>query len=153
MHSQKCRSIAMKIAVGASGVESASLKGADKSQIEVTGDGIDAAEITRLLRKKFRYAFLESVSAAASGGDKKEGGDMKKEDKKEAKTELKGGDKKESGDKKKEDKKEAKMELAWPPYYHATVPPYYYNDVHHVVRDSYYDYSSCRDSNYRCSIM
>ncbi|KAK0595837.1 hypothetical protein LWI29_010498 [Acer saccharum] len=120
----------MKIAVGASGVESASLKGADKSQIEVTGDGIDAAEITRLLRKKFRYAFLESVSAAASGGDKKEG-----------------------GDKKKEDKKEAKMELAWPPYYHAMVPPYYYNDVHHVVRDSYYDYSSYRDSNYRCSIM
>ncbi|TXG68282.1 hypothetical protein EZV62_003217 [Acer yangbiense] len=97
MHSEKCRSIAMKIAVGASGVESASLKGADKSQIEITGDGIDAAEITRLLRKKFQYAFLESVSAAAGGGDKKEG-----------------------GDKKKEDKKEAKMELAWPPCYHAT---------------------------------
>ncbi|KAK2651602.1 hypothetical protein Ddye_011458 [Dipteronia dyeriana] len=146
VHRQKCRSIAMKTAVGASGVESATLKGDDKSQIEVTGDGIDAAEITRLLRKKFRYAFLESVSAAASGGDKK------KEDRKEAKIELKGGDKKESGEKKNEDKKEAKMELAWPPYYHAT-EPHYYNDVHHVVRDSYYDYRSCRDSNYRCSVM
>ena len=33
------------------GVESATLKGDDKNQIEVTGDGIDAAELTRLLRK------------------------------------------------------------------------------------------------------
>ncbi|KAK0598551.1 hypothetical protein LWI29_035781 [Acer saccharum] len=54
----------MQIAVGASGVESATLKGDDKNQIEVTGDGIDAAELTKLLRKKFGYAFLESVGAA-----------------------------------------------------------------------------------------
>ncbi|KAK2651769.1 hypothetical protein Ddye_011625 [Dipteronia dyeriana] len=59
----------MKIAVGVSGVESATLKGDDKNQIEVTGDGINAAELTRLLRKKFGYAFSEKVSPAASGGD------------------------------------------------------------------------------------
>ncbi|KAI9159671.1 hypothetical protein LWI28_000815 [Acer negundo] len=69
MHSQKCRSKAMRIAVGASGVESATLIGDNKDQIEVTGDGIDAANLTKLLRKKFGYAILESVSAAASGGE------------------------------------------------------------------------------------
>ncbi|KAI9161616.1 hypothetical protein LWI28_019079 [Acer negundo] len=80
VHSQKCRSKAMQIAVGASGVESATLKGDDKNQIEVTGDGIDAAELTKLLRKKFGYAFLESVGAA----DEKK----KEETKKEAKMEV-----------------------------------------------------------------
>ncbi|KAK1556828.1 hypothetical protein Q3G72_013026 [Acer saccharum] len=126
VHSQKCRSKAMQIAVGTSGVESATLKGDDKNQIEVIGDGIDAAEHTRQLRKKFRYAFVESVGAAASSDEKKEG-----------------------GDKKEEGKNEAKMEMVWPSYQSAV--PLYYNN--YVVRDSYYDSSSYRDSKYRCSIM
>ncbi|KAI9159848.1 hypothetical protein LWI28_002479 [Acer negundo] len=51
------------------GVESSAfLKGDDKDQIEVTGDGINVARLTKLLRKKFGYAILESVSAAASDG-------------------------------------------------------------------------------------
>ncbi|KAK1550290.1 hypothetical protein Q3G72_016426 [Acer saccharum] len=62
------------------GVESSAfLKGDGKDQIEVTGhgnDGIDAAKLTKLLRKKFGYAILESVSAAASDG---EGGEPKVE--------------------------------------------------------------------------
>ncbi|KAK3220522.1 hypothetical protein Dsin_014492 [Dipteronia sinensis] len=109
VHSQKCRSKAMKIAVGASGVESATLKGDDKDQIEVTGDGIDAAKLTMLLRKKFGYAILESVSADANDG---EGGDKKEQNENEPKEEV----------------------VSWPSC-HATVP-LYYPDVRYVVRDS-----------------
>ena len=70
----------------------------------ITGDGIDTAELTRLLRKKIGNAVLESVgAAAATGGD---------------------------GYKKKEDKgkeNEAKMQVVWPPY-HANSLPLYYHD-------------------------
>ncbi|KAI9161656.1 hypothetical protein LWI28_019429 [Acer negundo] len=77
MSCPKSRSKAQKIAVGPSGVESVALKGDDKNQTEITGDGIDAAEITRLLRKKIGNAVLQSVgAAAAAGGD----GDKKKEE-------------------------------------------------------------------------
>ncbi|GKV46279.1 hypothetical protein SLEP1_g53271 [Rubroshorea leprosula] len=78
MNGQKSRSKAMKIVVGLPGVESAALKGDDKTQIEVTGDGVDAAQLTMLLRKK--VGFAELVSVTAVGGEKKE---EKKEDKKE----------------------------------------------------------------------
>ncbi|MBA0769824.1 hypothetical protein Gotri_018521 [Gossypium trilobum] len=70
MNGDKSRSKALKIAVGLSGVESASLKGDDKSQIEVTGDGVDAVKLTSQLRKSVGFAELVSVSAA--GGEKKE---------------------------------------------------------------------------------
>ncbi|KAK1578249.1 hypothetical protein Q3G72_028751 [Acer saccharum] len=77
VHSQKCRSKAMQIAVSASGVESSAFsKGDDKDQIGVTRDGIAVAKLTKLLRKKFGYAILESVSAATSDG---EGGDEKEQ--------------------------------------------------------------------------
>ncbi|XVE78264.1 hypothetical protein DITRI_Ditri13aG0130600 [Diplodiscus trichospermus] len=76
MNGEKSRSKAMKIAVSLLGVESASLKGDDKSQIEVTGDHqVDPVQLTRLLRKRVGYA--ELVSVAAVGGEKKE---EKKED-------------------------------------------------------------------------
>ncbi|XP_052877196.1 heavy metal-associated isoprenylated plant protein 16-like [Gossypium arboreum] len=51
-------------------VESASLKGDDKSQIEVTGNGVDAVKLASLLRKSVGFAELMSVSA--DGGEKKE---------------------------------------------------------------------------------
>ncbi|GKV41202.1 hypothetical protein SLEP1_g48768 [Rubroshorea leprosula] len=70
MNGHKARSKALKIAVGLPGVESAALKGNDKNQIEVTGDGVDAAQLTMLLRKKMGFA--ELVSVAAVGGEKKE---------------------------------------------------------------------------------
>ncbi|KAK8568972.1 hypothetical protein V6N12_007505 [Hibiscus sabdariffa] len=69
MNGDKGRSKALKIAVGLSGVESASLKGDDKSQIEVTGDGVDAVKLTSLLRKSVGHAELVSV---ADAGEKKE---------------------------------------------------------------------------------
>ena len=79
------------------------LKGDDKNQIEITGDGIDAAELTRLLRKKIGHAILESVgAAAAAGGD---------------------GDKKKEEDKGKENEA---MQVVWPPY-HASLPLYYHD--------------------------
>ncbi|KDP22991.1 hypothetical protein JCGZ_01713 [Jatropha curcas] len=68
MSSQKSRSKAMKIAVGVAGVESAALRGQDKSQIEVVGDGVDAVKLTTLLRKQIGYSELVSVSAV---GEKK----------------------------------------------------------------------------------
>ena len=52
------------------GVESASLKGDDKSQIEVTGDGVDPVQLTNLIRKSVGHAELVSVSAV--DGEKKE---------------------------------------------------------------------------------
>ncbi|KAA8526649.1 hypothetical protein F0562_008148 [Nyssa sinensis] len=69
MNGQKSRSKALRIAVGVSGVESAALQGQDKSQIEVTGDGVDAITLTTLIRKNVGYAELVSVSPV---GEKKE---------------------------------------------------------------------------------
>ncbi|XP_011032085.1 PREDICTED: uncharacterized protein LOC105131026 [Populus euphratica] len=65
----KSRTKALQIAVGLSGVESAGIGGQDKSQIEVVGDGVDAVQLTNLLRKKVGYAELASVEAV---GEKKE---------------------------------------------------------------------------------
>uniref|UniRef100_A0A2P2L6U6 Uncharacterized protein LOC105131028 isoform X2 n=1 Tax=Rhizophora mucronata TaxID=61149 RepID=A0A2P2L6U6_RHIMU len=71
MNGQKCRSKAFKIAVSASGVESAALGGEDKTQIEVTGDGIDAVVLTNLLRKNVGYAELVSVSPLGEKNEEK----------------------------------------------------------------------------------
>lgn len=46
------------------GVESAALKGDDKCQIEVIGNGIDAVQLTTLLRKGVGYTELMTVGAA-----------------------------------------------------------------------------------------
>ncbi|CAI0552170.1 unnamed protein product [Linum tenue] len=51
----------MKVAVGAHGVHSASLAGPEKTQIEVTGDGIDSVALVNLLRRKVGCAQLLSV--------------------------------------------------------------------------------------------
>ncbi|XVE78267.1 hypothetical protein DITRI_Ditri13aG0130900 [Diplodiscus trichospermus] len=63
MNGEKSRTKAMKIAVGLLGVESSSLKCDDKSQIEVTGDGVDPVQLTSKIRKSVGYAELVSVSA------------------------------------------------------------------------------------------
>lgn len=57
----KSRLKAMKIVVRVSGVESVALKGDDRSQMEVTGDGLDAVVLTSLLRKTMRFAELLTV--------------------------------------------------------------------------------------------
>ncbi|PIN25609.1 Copper chaperone [Handroanthus impetiginosus] len=64
MNDDKCRSKALKISVGISGVESAALTGEGKDQVEVVGEGIDAVELTRQLRKNVAYAELVSVGEA-----------------------------------------------------------------------------------------
>ncbi|KAL8046788.1 hypothetical protein ABFS82_08G201500 [Erythranthe guttata] len=61
VHCDKCRSKALKIAVGISGVESVALTGQERDQVEVVGDGIDSVELTRRLRKNVAHAELVSV--------------------------------------------------------------------------------------------
>ncbi|CAN0918795.1 Heavy metal-associated isoprenylated plant protein 46 [Linum grandiflorum] len=63
MNSPKLRARAMKVVVGVNGVDSASLAGPDKTQIEVTGDGVDSVELVSLLRKKVGFAELVTVAA------------------------------------------------------------------------------------------
>ncbi|CAI0552174.1 unnamed protein product [Linum tenue] len=53
----------MRIVVGVHGVDSASLAGPDKTQIEVTGDGIDSVALVTLLRKKVGFSELVSVGS------------------------------------------------------------------------------------------
>ncbi|XP_022877010.1 heavy metal-associated isoprenylated plant protein 47-like, partial [Olea europaea var. sylvestris] len=48
----KCRPTAMKIAAGTSGVVSVAIEGEKKDQVVVLGEGVDAAALTSLLRKK-----------------------------------------------------------------------------------------------------
>lgn len=60
----KSRTKAMKTVVAAWGVESVTWTGDDKSKIEVTGDGLDPATLTTLLRKKVGYADLVIVGPA-----------------------------------------------------------------------------------------
>ncbi|KAG6416801.1 hypothetical protein SASPL_124241 [Salvia splendens] len=67
MSDEKSRSKALKICVGIWGVESAALSGAEKDQVVVVGESIDAVELTRQLRKGVAHAELVSV-----GEDKKE---------------------------------------------------------------------------------
>ncbi|XP_047951519.1 heavy metal-associated isoprenylated plant protein 47-like [Salvia hispanica] len=76
MNDEKSRSKALKITVGISGVESAALAGAEKDQVVVVGEGIDAVVLTRQLRKGVGHAELVSV------------GEDKKEDKPAAKAEA-----------------------------------------------------------------
>ena len=44
------------------GVESATIKGQDKDQIEVKGEGIDTVKLATLLRKKVGHASIVSVA-------------------------------------------------------------------------------------------
>ncbi|CAI9089006.1 OLC1v1023491C1 [Oldenlandia corymbosa var. corymbosa] len=99
MNDQKSRKKALKTVVGCIGVESTALQGKDKDQIEVVGEGIDAVEITTLLRKNVGYSEIVSVSAVPE----------KKEDKKEDK---------------KDDPKPTEVVWATHPFIHHGVPPY-----------------------------
>ncbi|XP_030964577.1 heavy metal-associated isoprenylated plant protein 46-like [Quercus lobata] len=62
MKGDHARKKAMRIAVGLSGVESATIKGQDKDQIEVKGEGIDTVKLATLLRKKVGHASIVSVA-------------------------------------------------------------------------------------------
>ncbi|KAI9185190.1 hypothetical protein LWI28_005143 [Acer negundo] len=74
----KCRSKAMKIAAVEDGeIFSVAWEGGDKDKVVVIGDGVDAATLTRNLRKKLFFADLLSVEEV------KEKKDVKKEGKKD----------------------------------------------------------------------
>jgi hypothetical protein len=75
MAGQEARTKAMRIVVSVPGVEVASLKGQDKDQIEVKGDGIDTVKLVMIIRKKVGHAEIVSVAE-----DKKE--EKKEEEKK-----------------------------------------------------------------------
>ncbi|XP_052178746.1 disease resistance protein RGA5-like [Diospyros lotus] len=62
--SSKSRSKALTIAVGVQGVTSATLKGQNKDEMEVVGEGMDSVVLTTLLRKGVGSAELVSVAPA-----------------------------------------------------------------------------------------
>nr|XP_023874647.1 uncharacterized protein LOC111987172 [Quercus suber]POE83291.1 heavy metal-associated isoprenylated plant protein 16 [Quercus suber] len=67
MKGDHARKKAMRIAVGLSGVESATIKGQDKDQIEVKGEGIDTVKLATTLRKKVGHANIVSVGPPSCG--------------------------------------------------------------------------------------
>ncbi|KAG5545862.1 hypothetical protein RHGRI_018128 [Rhododendron griersonianum] len=77
INGEKSRSKALQIASGVSGIESLTLAGEDKNQIEVTGEGIDAAALTMLFRRKMGYSELVSVGPVPEDGGSSGGGDQR----------------------------------------------------------------------------
>ncbi|KAL5861660.1 hypothetical protein ACOSQ3_002984 [Xanthoceras sorbifolium] len=69
MHSDKSRKKAMTIAVQTSGVKSATIKGDDQTQLEVTGETVDISKLVSKIRKKVGYAELVTVGHL-DGGEK-----------------------------------------------------------------------------------
>ena len=62
MAGHDARTKALRIAVSVPGVEAASLKGQDKDQIEVKGEGIDTVKLATTIRKKVGHAEIVSVA-------------------------------------------------------------------------------------------
>ncbi|XP_030456115.1 heavy metal-associated isoprenylated plant protein 47-like isoform X2 [Syzygium oleosum] len=56
------RQKALQIATAVPGFQSVILKGADQDVIEVTGEGVDAVDLTITLHKRVGYANLEMVN-------------------------------------------------------------------------------------------
>ncbi|GKV43840.1 hypothetical protein SLEP1_g51089 [Rubroshorea leprosula] len=71
MNCEKCRTKALKIAAAAEGVTSVALQGPDKDKLVIEGDGVDAACLTKSLRKKLCHAILETVEKIKPKEDKK----------------------------------------------------------------------------------
>ncbi|GMJ05036.1 hypothetical protein HRI_004172800 [Hibiscus trionum] len=61
VHSQKCRTKALKIAAATDGVVSVALDGPRLGTLMIVGDGVDAVCLTRSLRKQLCHASLETV--------------------------------------------------------------------------------------------
>ncbi|KAF4381710.1 hypothetical protein CsatB_020245 [Cannabis sativa] len=87
LNEQKCRTKAIKTAVGIDGVIQATLQ-QEKNLIEVTGEDIDVVLLTTLLRKTMKYAEVVSVTVidkAAEEKKKKEEEEKKKKEEEEKK--------------------------------------------------------------------
>ncbi|KAM3684301.1 hypothetical protein ACJW31_11G033700 [Castanea mollissima] len=76
LHCDGCRVKAKRTVLRFSGVQSASIKGQDKDQIEVQGEGIDTVKLVTLLRKRLGRASI--VSDAEEKKEEKE--DEKKDE-------------------------------------------------------------------------
>ncbi|KAK4588707.1 hypothetical protein RGQ29_019640 [Quercus rubra] len=63
---QKCQTKALTIAAKANGVNFVEL-GAEKDEVVVIGDGVDAAMLVRIMRKKVGYTTLVSVAEVREG--------------------------------------------------------------------------------------
>ncbi|URE23855.1 Heavy-metal-associated domain [Musa troglodytarum] len=61
MKCDKCRSKAMQLVAAADGVDSVAIEGEYKDHLAVVGDGVDAANVTTLLRKKVGCATIVKV--------------------------------------------------------------------------------------------
>ncbi|KAG5545855.1 hypothetical protein RHGRI_018121 [Rhododendron griersonianum] len=66
---QKSRSKAMRIVGGVAGVESVAFAAHDSNHMVVTGEGIDAVKLTKLLRRKVGSSEIVSVGPGEHGGD------------------------------------------------------------------------------------
>ncbi|KDP39243.1 hypothetical protein JCGZ_01000 [Jatropha curcas] len=68
---EKCRVKAMKTAAVADGVISVAFEGSDREKLIVIGERVDAACLTRALRKKVSYANLVLVEEVKPPEEKK----------------------------------------------------------------------------------
>ncbi|XP_074586195.1 heavy metal-associated isoprenylated plant protein 47-like [Curcuma longa] len=57
----KCRTKAMKLVASVAGVASVGVQGEKKDELVLVGDGVDAANLTRCLRKRVGHADLVRV--------------------------------------------------------------------------------------------
>ncbi|KAK1295989.1 hypothetical protein QJS10_CPB15g01136 [Acorus calamus] len=80
----KCRKKALEITASAEGVASIAVQGADKDQLVVTGEGIDAPSLTETLRKKVGWTDIVTIEEVKEEKKKEE---KKKEE--EKKNEIK----------------------------------------------------------------
>ncbi|PIM97280.1 hypothetical protein CDL12_30251 [Handroanthus impetiginosus] len=66
--SDKIRKKAMKIAVTCPGVASVAIQGAEKNEMVVIGEGVDACDLAKSLRRN--VSFAQVLSVAPEGGKK-----------------------------------------------------------------------------------
>ncbi|KAL5574817.1 hypothetical protein UlMin_016516 [Ulmus minor] len=63
MSCQKCQTKALQTVAGKYGVNFVGLEGADRDQLVVIGEGVDAVELAKSLRKKVGRTDIVSVAA------------------------------------------------------------------------------------------
>ncbi|KAF4360050.1 uncharacterized protein LOC133030273 [Cannabis sativa] len=133
LNEQKCRTKAIKTAVGIDGVIQATLQ-QEKNLIEVTGEDIDVVLLTTLLRKTMKYAEVVSVTVIDKAAEEK-----KKKEEEEKK-------KKEEEEKKK--KEEQAKYIYYQPYYSSS------GSCCQVPQSGYVSYSiPYQEPSPACSIM
>ncbi|GMN36701.1 hypothetical protein TIFTF001_006228 [Ficus carica] len=62
MKCKKCQTKALRAVAGKDGVSSVGLEGEERNKVVVIGDGVDAVDLAKTLRKKFGGADIISVS-------------------------------------------------------------------------------------------